>query len=103
MGLSGLAHTGGFAPFPIRWVLVDTRAEAAWLALPRSKKQTIHAVIAKKDAVKDENDVVFSTSDRDQLDKVGIGDGITFRLYAIEDVAVGPPVAYQPGKVRDVF
>jgi hypothetical protein len=51
MGVSDLADTGAYEPFHVRWVLVDTRAEAAWRALPRSTQRRLRALVAKRDAV----------------------------------------------------
>jgi TIR domain-containing protein len=85
MGVSDLADTGAYEPFYVRWVLVDTRAEAAWRKLPRSTQRRLHALVAKGEPVKSRKDLIFSFSDRDRLGQIGIGNGAVFHMYAIED------------------
>lgn len=98
MGVSDLADTGAYEPFHVRWVLVDTRAESAWRALPRSKQRRLHALVAKNDTVTDEADLIFSLSERDRLGQVGIGDGAVFHMYAIEDEDRYPPPCALPAR-----
>ena len=60
LGVSDRADTGAFEPFMVKWVLVDTKAEDAWLALPRSKKRALSAVVGTASGPK------YCTTDRDR-------------------------------------
>jgi len=93
MGLSDLADTGAYEPFHVRWVLVDARADAVWRMLPRASQRRLHAIVAKKDSPRKDSDLLFSLSERDRLDEIGIGDGVVFHMYAIEDEDRHPPCA----------
>lgn len=80
-GLKEALDTGGYSPFLIRWILVDTKAEKDWEILPRSRKRKIRAII------KTEKEPMFSYTHRhDRLEDVGICDGMVFHLYHIENV-----------------
>jgi hypothetical protein len=85
MRVSELADTGAFAPFRVRWVLVDSRAEAEWRSLPRYVQRRLRAVVAGYE------EPFVSISDSDRLEDIGIEDGIVFHLYAIEDEEHYPP------------
>lgn len=79
LGVRELADTGAPFPFKIRWVLVDTKAEAKWKELPREIKRKLRAF------VKVDKDYRRSLSDIDRLQDVGVYDGIVFHLYPVED------------------
>ena len=90
MGVSELADTGAYEPFRVRWVLVDSRAESVWRALPRDMQRKLRALVAG------DKEPFFSTSDSDRLEDIGIKDGVVFHLYAIEDEEHYPPPCAAP-------
>jgi hypothetical protein len=77
LGVSTFAQTGAYVPFIVKWVLVDTRAEAEWAQMPREQKQRTFALVAGSKPCYDENV---------HLGSAGVRDGIVFHLHAIEDV-----------------
>jgi len=88
MGVSEKAETGAYVPFRVRWVLVDTRAEDEWRALPRSHKRGVSAVIFGPKGT------VFCNGETDRLEDVGVTDESVFHMYAIEDDRYDLPLAY---------
>lgn len=72
-------EAGEFVFFHIRWVLVDVQARTIWKSLPRHEKRNIYAVIKTEEGIK------YSYDDTDRLEKLGIYDGVVFRLFPIED------------------
>jgi hypothetical protein len=90
LGVSDRADTGAFEPFMVKWVLVDTKAEEAWLALPRRDKRGLTAVVSTASGPK------FCTTDRDRLTDLGVTDGTVFHLYAVEDERYDPPPCAAP-------
>jgi TIR domain len=90
VGVSEEAVTGAYMSFRVRWVLIDVRVEEEWLAMPRWKKREIYALLRVGDQT------VASRSETDRLSKIGIEDGITFHMYAIEDEDFDPPCLSMP-------
>lgn len=80
MGLKTELDAGGFKPFIVRWVLVDTKAESEWRELNRGEQQKIWAYVKTEDGIK------ISKSESDKLEDIGVYDDIIFHLYAIEDI-----------------
>jgi hypothetical protein len=93
-GLKDTAETGAFAPFRIRWVLVDAQAEDEWARMPRRSKRRIHALIRSTDGVS------VSRDGTDRLEALGVYGGIVFHLYAIEDEGHDPPSYRMVSPVR---
>lgn len=89
-GLKDCLDTGGFEPFRIRWVLVDTKAESEWKSLDRRTRKRIHAI------VRPDIDILISSSKRDRLKDIGVYNDIIFHLYAVEDVDDDYGVFYSP-------
>lgn len=87
LGVSDRADTGAYEPFRVKWVLVDTKVEDAWLRLSRWERRKLAAVVSTADGPK------FCTTDRDRLSDLGVADGTVFHLYAIEDERYDPPPA----------
>jgi hypothetical protein len=79
MGLSAEAQTGAYAPFVVRWVLVDVRAEGTWRTISRAEQRRVHAIVMSDHRLR------FSYSDRDRVEDLGISDGTIFHLYPVED------------------
>jgi hypothetical protein len=87
LGLTNRADTGGFLPFGIRWVLVDSKAEKVWQRLSRSRKRRVRAIIQTEGGPK------ICMEDFARLNDIGTYDGLVLHLYAIEDEDYGPPPA----------
>lgn len=84
-GLKYETETGGFEKFPIRWVLVDSKADEVWKNYPRSVKRSIQAIVLSNEGL------LYSSNRSDRLERLNIYDGIIFHLYAIEDEGLNPP------------
>ena len=84
LGVSDRAETGAYEAFRVKWVLVDTTVEDAWLALPRRDKRLMSAVLRSPHGPR------FCTNDRIRLQDAELSDGTVFHLYAIEDERYGP-------------
>jgi TIR domain-containing protein len=69
---------GAYIRISVRWVLVDRRAEDAWAELPRQLQDTLYAVVRDQN-----NKVVFSHSQYDQISTLGVYDGIVFHLHSV--------------------
>jgi hypothetical protein len=78
-GLKEFLDTGGFEPFRIRWVLVDSNAEKEWQSISAREKRQIYAI------VKTEKGIQISIDNRDRLANIGVYDNIIFHLYAVQD------------------
>ena len=74
-------ETGAYLSFPVRWVLVDKKAEETWRDLARSEKRRMYAMINSEHGLR------ISFSGIDRVDGLGIYSGIVFHLYAVEDEA----------------
>jgi TIR domain len=87
LGVSSSAKAGAYAPFSVRWILVDARAEDIWQTLGRDEQRRLYALVYSDRGLR------FCHSDRERLEDIGIYDGIVFHLYAIEDEEFHPPPA----------
>lgn len=79
VGLKDSLDTGGFIPFPIRWVLVDAEAELEWKEMHIGEKRKVWAI------VKTENGIMISKWGRDRLDNIDVYDNIVFHLQAVDE------------------
>lgn len=78
LGLHDYADTGGFTRIPIRWILVETRAEEYWLRLPVLAQRIARAVVAS------ENGPSVTIDGGACLRELGVKGGNVFHLYGIE-------------------
>lgn len=79
LGVLTEADTGAPFPFRVRWVLVDSKARAAWRGLSLLEKIKAYAIIN----CGTRNHISLSPLDR--LESLGVYDGIVFHLHAMED------------------
>ena len=79
-GVKDNADIGALEKLPIRWVLVDARAEAEWKLLSASEMVKIKALVKTSTGIK------ASYRYDDRLEDIGVYDGIIFHLYAIPEV-----------------
>jgi hypothetical protein len=101
VGLRTKLDTGGFQPYPIRWVLVDAQAGNRWGELSERDRCEAVCVVADGDQVR------ICRSSRHRLGEAGVTDGMVFNLYAVPDRGPGQPrmttmpiVAANPGRDR---
>ncbi len=85
LGLREEADVGSVERFRVRWVLVDVRAERQWLKMPRARQRKARVVVYSS------RRLVVSGDKYAQLGALGMKDGITFHLHAIEDEDYPPP------------
>jgi len=86
LGLRTEADTGGFQKFPLRWVLVDVRAEAAFKQMTPVDRESLHAIVMtgrRGETVSVCKDPLTTAKE------LGLRSNTTFHLYA---VPVGPRV-----------
>lgn len=79
LGVRDIADSGAPVALPIRWALVDAKAEPEWQKKPRSQQRKIMAMVAGKGRVK------TTKSLSETLERSGIYDGMVCHLYAFED------------------
>ena len=78
-------NIGSVKPFRIKWVLVDVEAERYWKNLSRDAQRKLRTVIQTAEGPQGFGD------DNDRLETMGVHDGTTFHLYAIEDERYDSP------------
>ncbi|MCU0635808.1 MAG: toll/interleukin-1 receptor domain-containing protein [Gemmatimonadaceae bacterium] len=87
-GLRTQADVGAFRVLRVRWVLVDVRAAAQWLALDVNEQERMVCYVHTEQGARG---VYF---DAMRLEEAEIRDGMTFHLYALPEREVR--VAYAP-------
>ena len=78
-GVRDSVDVGSLNPLQIRWVLVDSRAEHAWKAMPYHKKRKLRVIIQSDDGARSAEEETV------RLESIGVYDGIVFHLYAIQE------------------
>jgi hypothetical protein len=97
LGGEDMADAGVFNLLPIRWILVDVKAENDWRELSESERRDIRALIKVGEEVR------TATEGTTSLGELGVQDGTVFHLYGIgvgHIVAMGPQTK-SPGNIQE--
>src|SRR3954447_5054559 len=93
-GVRDSLDVGALNPFRIRWVLVDSRAEQTWKAMPYHKKRKLRAIVQGDDGTRSAEEETV------RLESIGVYDGIVFHLYAMQE---GETYLYNTGDPKGPF